>query len=395
MTATDAGRPGEITSELPVIDDTTVIPVVPAADEEDEADETFRPGPIGQGSRWVARALLVWLVFLFPLNLLSPWQLNQTTVSHLAEAAIFAIIGLSLNVLLGYAGTISLGHQAFVGVGAFTAAYLVTDLQLNFFFALLVAALFGGVQAALLGAVSLRVSGLYFALVTLAYGVFCEQSLFGIESWTGGEAGKEISRPVGFESGGMFYLLCLAFLALVLWLDWRLTRSRAGRALAALRENPRVASSYGINVRVYILIAFAVSGVFAGVGGALLAARQEFLVQGSFDFQLALTFVLMTVVGGLRNRVGVVIGAAFFALLGSGELLHAIPGATGFVEGTLGLPSEFVPLVIGPVLLLITIIQYPGGIGQQVAPLRGWIAGDRFDIHAGKVEEVQVDDVRA
>lgn len=377
-------------------DETRTLPAVPAEDapEPEPADEEFTPGPAGRAARWSVRLLLVWLVVLFPANLLSPFALDQTTVTHLTEAVVFAIIGLSLNVLIGYTGTISLGHQAFVGIGAFTVAYLVTELQLDFFFALAAAAVLGGVQAAVLGAVSLRVSGLYFALVTLAYGLFAEQTLFGIESVTRGEAGITVARPPAFATEERFYLLCLGFLALVLWLDWRLTSSKAGRALQALRENPRVASSYGINVRAYTMIAFVVSGVFAGLGGGLFAARQTLVVPSSFGFTLALTFVLMTVVGGLRNRVGVVVGAAFFALLGSGQLVHSLH-LEGFVEGALGLPVEFVPLVIGPVLLLLTITLYPGGIGQQVAPLQGWIAGRRFDPHAGKVEEVEVTDVRA
>ncbi|MFC5729291.1 MULTISPECIES: branched-chain amino acid ABC transporter permease [Nocardioides] len=386
-------------------DDTLVLPVVPpAALEEAPAEpewrpaahdeDDFHPGPVGRVARRVCWVLLAWSVVLVPANLLSPLSLDQTTVTHLTEAVIFAIIGLSLNVLIGYAGQISLGHQAFVGIGAFTTAYLVTEQQLDFFFALLVAAVFGGLQAAILGAVSLRVTGLYFALVTLAYGAFAEQTVFGIESLTRGEAGMTLTRPSFFASEERYYLLCLGFLVLVVWLDWRLTRSTAGRALAALRENPRVASSYGINVKAYMMVAFVVAGVFAGLGGGLFAARQSVIVPTSFGFTLGLTFVLMTVVGGLRNRTGVIIGAAFFALLGSGELVHWLH-LDGFFAETIGLPVQFVPLVVGPILLLLTITLHPGGIGQQVAPIQGWLAGRRLDRHAGKVREVEVSDVRA
>ena len=105
----------------------------------------------------------------------------------------------------------------------------------------------------------------------------------------------------------------------------------------------------------------------------------------------------MTVVGGLRSRSGVVIGAAFFALLGSGKLLEMCASGgfslTTFIEPRL--PQEFVALVVGPLLLLLTITLYPGGIGQQVAPVRQWLLGGRFDKHAGQVEEVTVADVRA
>jgi branched-chain amino acid transport system permease protein len=375
----------------------------------DQAEEEFRPRRAGWIARGLVWLLVAWVVLAFPVNQLSPFEVGVTDVDVASLAVIYAIAGLSLNVLLGYAGQISLGHQAFVGLGAFASAYVVTNLQLGFWLAVAVAAGFGAVQATLLGAISLRVSGLYFALVTLAYGTFAEETLFGITAITGGEGGKPVARPVGFEDGYSFYYLCLGFLVLVLWLDWRLTRSKAGRALNALRENPRVAASYGINVKLYILVAFAVSGIFAGIAGALMAHRDEVIVGSSFDFRLALLFILMTVVGGLRDRVGVVIGSAFFALLEEKKLVELLEHVVGFLlapfgsdwtltaffEQTLGLPLDFVPLVVGPILLLLTLTLYPGGIGQLVAPIREWLKGNRFDRHAGAVTEVEVNDVRA
>ncbi len=397
MTALDA-RPETGGSE-----ETRVLEVVPPELVAQSGEETFRPSRSGWAARGFVWGLLAWFVLAVPANKLSPFDLGVADVGAATEAVIFGIVGLSLNVLLGYAGQISLGHQAFVGIGAFTSAYVVVDLKLSFWIALLIASGVGALQAGLLGAVSLRLTGLYFALVTLAYGAFTEQTLLGLTQLTGGEGGKSAPRPAGFESEVRYYLLCLGFLALVLFIDWRLTSSKAGRALAALRENPRVASSYGINVKAYILLAFVTSGMIAGLAGALLAHHDEVIVGSKFGFQLALLFVLMTVVGGLRSRSGVVIGAAFFALLGSGKLLEMIDKPLGavdfslttFIEGTIGLPQEFVALVVGPLLLLATITLYPGGIGQQVAPVRQWLLGGRFDRHAGQVEEVTVSDVRA
>lgn len=389
-------------------DETTPIPVVPAEDDlegdevwDDELwdDEDFRPGGAGWLGRGLVWALLAWLVLLLPVNKLSPFEVGVADIDVLSLAVIYAIGGLSLNVLLGYAGQISLGHQAFVGLGAFTSAFIVTNLQLSFWLAIAVAAGFGAVQATLLGAISLRLTGLYFALVTLAYGTFAEETLFGISAITGGEGGKPAPRPLGFEDGYSYYYLCLGFLALVLWMDWRLTRSKAGRALAALRENPRVASSYGINVRAYILVAFALSGIFAGIAGSLMAHHDEVIVGSSFDFRLALLFILMTVVGGLRNRVGVVLGSVFFALLEEKLIVELLDfgwfSFAHFLDATLGLPVDFVGLIVGPILLLLTITMYPGGIGQQVAPVQLWLTGHRFDRHAGAVTEVEVNDVRA
>lgn len=366
---------------------------LPAIALEDDV-RPFRPSVAGWVARTFAWVLVAWLVLAVPGNYLSPFHVELATIGMFVTMAYYAIIGLSLNVLIGYTGTISLGHQAFVGVGSFVSAYIATDLGLSFWLAVPIAAVVGGLQAAVLGAVSLRVSGLYFALVTLAYGTFAENSLFGIESFTGGGAGKEALRPPGFDTDYAYYYVCLGFLAVVLWLDWRLTRTKGGRALHAIRENPRVASSYGINVKVYTLFAFVVSGVFAGIGGALMAHHQQVVQPGIFNFQLALIFVLMTVIGGLRNRLGVVMGSAFFAALEGGELVELL-GIGGFLDSTIGLPVEFVAVVIGPFLLLLTLTQFPGGIGQQVAPLREWMLGRRFDLHAGKLREVEVSDVRA
>jgi branched-chain amino acid transport system permease protein len=137
---------------------------------------------------WAARGAFVGalgaLVLVFPLSR-SGIEVNVYT-----EAVIYAIIGLSLNVLLGYAGQISLGHQAFVGIGAFTSAYMTSVHEQNFVAAIFVTVLVGAAQALLLGFVSLRITGLYFALVSLTYGTMAENSLFNIASLTGGPAGQ-------------------------------------------------------------------------------------------------------------------------------------------------------------------------------------------------------------
>ena len=270
----------------------------------------FRPHPAG----WVARGLV--MAAVAALVLLVPTTKGAVDVHIYTQAVIFAIIGLSLNVLLGYTGQISLGHQAFVGIGAFTSAYMVTVHRQPFVAAVAMAMVVGGLQALLLGAVSLRITGLYFALVTLAYGTMAEESLFNIQKLTGGSAGQPAPKPAGFTTDLRYYYLCLAFLAAVIWVDWRLMKTKGGRALSAVRENPRVAATFGTDVKVYTLLAFVVAGVFAGLGGALFAHNDTFVVRDLFNFQLALVFVIMTVVGGLRNRTGVVLGSAFFGLVG-------------------------------------------------------------------------------
>lgn len=358
----------------------------------------FTPSPAGWVARGLVMVFIAWLVLVFPLSR----PVSDLRVFGLA--VIFAIIGLSLNVLLGYTGQISLGHQAFVGIGAFASAYMVSVQKQPFFIAVAVGMLVGAFQALVLGGVALRVRGLYFALITLSYGIMAEQTLFQIQTFTGGSAGQPAPLPSAFNTPHKYYYLCLIFLAGVVWVDWRLMRTKGGRALLALRENPRVASTLGINVKLYTLAAFVVAGVFAGLGGALFAHNSEFVVSNSFEFRLALIFVIMTTVGGLRSRTGVIVGSAFFALLGfliEHEYTFPVVGWHLDLETLLqklpgpDLSAEIAPLVIGPALLLLTLIQYPGGIGQQLRPLTGWLRGGRFDIHDRGEKEVVVADVRA
>jgi branched-chain amino acid transport system permease protein len=389
---------------------------------------------------WAPRVVVAALLAAIVLG--APYYLESRAVD-LCGAVIFAIIGLSLNVLIGYAGTISLGHQAFVGIGAFTAAYMAGQQGQPFLVGVTVAAILGGLQAVLLGGLALRISGLYFALITLSYGVLAQDSLFNIQSLTGGGAGAFAPIPTGFRT---YYFICLAFLGVVLYADWRLMKTKGGRALLALRENPRVAATFGINVKAYTLVAFAVSGIFAGIGGALLAHRDEVVDPTGFSFQLALLFVLMTVVGGLRNRTGIIIASALFALLkvlvievpgfertlarwdltlpiivlGAGALLVwrgsdrvriaggvlavgallvlspvSVPWLEGRIDEIPALTPERASGVVGPVLLLLVLTRLPGGIGQLVRPVQHWLRGYRWDWSVGRVKEVQITDVRA
>ena len=370
---------------------TEEVPAVAA----DPQQKDFRPTPAGWAARGAVWGVIAWFVLCYPGNVLSPFRVESLEADAATQAIVFAVIGLSLNVLIGYAGQISLGHQAFVGFGSFTSAYVVTEMGQEFWLAILVAAVVGALQAALLGAVALRLTGLYFALITLSYGIMAEESIFNIESFTGGDAGKDAPRPTGFESNYRYYYLCLAILAVVLFLDWRLTKTKGGRALLAVRENPRVAASLGINVKAVhparVRRRPARSPASAARCSPTATSRSCATRSSS---ALALLFVLMTVVGGLRSRSGVVIGSAFFALLGNGELLQMLHAGWIFEE-KISLPVDFVPFVVGPLLLLLTLTLYPGGLGQQIAPIREWLLGRRFDRHAGKVKEVQITDVRA
>lgn len=339
-------------------------------------------GPI----RWLPRILV-----LLPFAYWFLWRIpsDQDAAPIAADAAIYAIVGLSLNILIGYTGQLSLGHNGFFGIGAFSAAYALTERQVPFALTFVVAALTGALFALFMGIVALRITGLYLALITLVFGLTLEESLFEVEFLTNAGAGQPANRPEFLFSDRNFFYFCLAFLLVALYLDYRLLRSKAGRALLALKENERVAEAFGINVTAFKLLAFVLSGSLAGVAGALLAYRIGIVTASGLGFNLALTFVLMTVVGGLGSRLGVVLGASLFASLGfllDETWVHQIQRgfvfALSFGNESAKLNIEgFIVAFIGALGLLLTIVLNPGGIAQQIRPITNWLSGKPFSLH--------------
>lgn len=296
----------------------------------------------------------------------------------LAAGVVVAIGALSLNVLVGYAGQISLGHQAFIGFGAFTSAYVISQSHQSFYVGLVAAAAVGAVQAVVLGLVALRVRGLYFGLVTLAWGFVGENSLFRVRSLTNGGAGQDAPRPGGFTTDRAYLLICCLVLTVVLLVDWRLVASKAGRAMQALRESPQVAANYGVNVRAYTLYAFAVSGLYAGLAGALFASRRTSAVAVDYTFRdIALPYLIVTVVGGLRRRGGIVVFAVIFAI-SSGYLRDF---ATHVVHVKfLAENNAYLVQMLSGVLAIVTLIFQPEGLGTVTAPIGRWLKGERFSM---------------
>lgn len=325
--------------------------------------ERWWPSPAGVAARVSVIAFYALLVVMIP------HLLPGTLVNVASRAAVFAIVALSMNVLMGYAGQVSLGHQAFVGVGAFTAAYFLSEADLPYGVALLASIGTGAGSALILGAVALRVRGLYLALVTIAYGLFAQEVIFNIRSLTGGGAGLRAPRPGLFEGDIAFVYFCTAILGIVLVFDWRLTSTKAGRAIEALRDDERVAASWGINTTAFKLLAFVISGSIAGLAGALFAGIEQVVTPVDFSFTLALTFVLMTVVGGLGSRAGVVQGGILFAILPT--LLDKAHANWGFFPFTT-FDALWEPL-IGALLLILTLVSFPGGIAQQQEHLLRWL----------------------
>ena len=182
--------------------------------------------------------------------------------------------------------------------------------------AVVVAAMVGAVAAAVLGGVALRVTGLYLALVTIAFGLFAQETLvqYSLRSpavvrgrWRRARQPSAATLPTPY--------LCIGMLFVFLIFDYRLLSSRPGRAIQALRDDERVAASWGINVTGHKLLAFVISGTIAGIGGALFASIEQIVSKEDFGLSLSISFLLMTVVGGAGHRWGVVQGGVLFAVL--------------------------------------------------------------------------------
>lgn len=338
----------------------------------------LRMNPAGLAARVLVAAVIAGLV---------AWAANgQSTAHQVALAAIYAVIGLSMNVLVGYTGQLSLGQQGFFGLGALVAANVAHTERAaadpwRFVFCFAAAAAITALAALLLGLAALRIQGLYLALLTLIFGSMIADTLFVSPSLNGEGAGLPANRPTFAVSDTRFAYLCLAVLLGSVYLDRRLVASKVGRSFVALREDERAAQAFGINVTGAKLLAFAVSGALAGVAGGLYAFNSNQFSQKDYadvrGFNLALTFVVMAVVGGLGSRAGVIVASAFFAVLP--DLLHFVFGHLGGAT-FYGDHGDFVSGLIGALLLLQTLIMNPGGLGQVLRPVTRWLGGGQLRV---------------
>ena len=260
-------------------------------------------------------ALLALALVTVPAWLVSPYHLHV-----LIMAGIFTILALSLNLLLGYTGQLSLGHAAFFGIGAYTSALLTLKLEWSFWLGLPCAAAAAGLAGWAIGRLALKLRGAYFVLVTISFaGVISLVSINWMELTNGplglpGVPAPELG-PWTLRTKQAYYYLVLAAAALSYLVCHRLVRSRIGRALVALRENEPLAESVGIDATRYLVLAAVISAALAGVAGSLYAHYTRFVSPEVFMFTYTVTMVIMVVAGGQGTLIGPVIGALLFTAL--------------------------------------------------------------------------------
>ncbi|HLB76271.1 MAG TPA: branched-chain amino acid ABC transporter permease, partial [Candidatus Dormibacteraeota bacterium] len=321
--------------------------------------------------------LILFLAVLPPL-------LGSSLSQVLGTVGIYLLMGLGLNIVVGYAGLLDLGYVAFFAVGAyftalFTGASLVTSLgeqvppafvlHLNFYVAIPLVILVAAFTGLLIGAPVLRLRGDYLAIVTLGFGEIARILITSdwLQHFVGGAQGLQHVTDahiagISFRNPQPFFYLVLAFCALAVYVSWRLAGSRVGRAWNAMREDEQVAEVMGISTIKYKLLAFAIGASVGCVSGALFAVQIGSLTPTSFNVLVSITALSIIILGGMGSIPGVVLGAL---------VLIGLPGLLTEFE-------EFRLLIYGAVLVAIMILR-PQGLIPNIRRMR--------ELHEEEVEQ--------
>ncbi|MPY92145.1 MAG: branched-chain amino acid ABC transporter permease [Acidimicrobiia bacterium] len=333
-----------------------------------KADMALYPLPF---ARWAMAGLGVALVAL-------PFVLpgKYVTWASLVGIAIPGAVGLML--LTGYAGLVSLGHGAFLAVGAYTAAMLATRHGMPFWVCILA----GGTMAAIIGLIvglpSARVKGIYLAIATIAAQFIIEWAINHID-WIAGRAEPTVVLPppsiFGWEliSDTAKYYVILVFAVLSVLAGLNLARSRIGRAFVAIRDREVAANIMGVDVYRYKLLAFALSSFFAGIGGALWAYYLGIANYEMFTITISIEYVAMIIIGGLGSIIGATFGAIFVTLLPFvlSDVLRALEDTLG-IGDVPGLVGQLRLIVFG-LLIIVFLIAEPEGLNRMWRNIKDYV----------------------
>jgi branched-chain amino acid transport system permease protein len=253
---------------------------------------------------------------LIVVALLLPFPLSGFRLFQFTQVCVYAMVLLGLNLLTGYNGQISLGHGAFYALGAYTTAIMSDRWGVAYGWTIPAAGLVCFVVGFLFGIPALRLEGLHLALATFALALAVPQILKYFDSWTGGSQGIVLSKPTApwglpLSSDQWLYYLALSVLLLLFVLTWNLLRTRPGRAIVAIRDNPIAARAMGIDTALYKSLTFGVSACYTGVAGSIGGLAVAFVAPDSFNVFLSITFLVGIVIGGLASVPGAIFGALF------------------------------------------------------------------------------------
>ena len=300
-----------------------------------------------------------WYSLLCLALVAAPWVAPEYWLAQLTFVLIYAIVGLGLMLLAGFTGLFSLGHAAFLGVGAYTQAVL-TGMGWPFALSLACAAGLSAAVGVVVGLPALRVKGIYLGMATLSFGFIVEEVFARWESVTGGNSGKHLVPPqiagYSFETTESFYFLCLVIAVVSTLAILNLLRSPTGRAFVAIRDSEISAQSMGIHLARYKTLSFSISAALAGIGGALYAHKLQ-----------SIDLLLMIVIGGLGSVHGAFLGAIF--LISMPQLISL---GKDWLPDSIGQSPGLQAVVYGVVLIAFVLFE-PMGLYGRWLKVRTWL----------------------
>ena len=311
-----------------------------------------------------------WYGALLVAMLLAPWWAGDYGLSQLSFVLIYAIAGLGLMVLSGYTGLASIGHAAFLGVGAYVEAWCAAR-GWPFPLSMALAAALSAAVGVVVGLPALRVKGIYLAIATLAMGIIVEEILARWESVTGGNAGvsvKSLQFPgLDLANSTAFFYVALGLCVLVTLGVLNLLRSATGRAFIAIRDSEISAQSMGIHLARYKTLAFALSAAIVGLAGTLYAHQLRFISPDQFGILQSIDLLLLVVVGGLGSVHGAFLGAIF--LIAMPQLIAV---GKDLLPPAIGQSSGLQAVVYGAVLMAFVLFE-PMGLYGRWLKIRTWL----------------------
>lgn len=290
-----------------------------------------------------------------------PQIAGEFWVHVFTEILILGLFAASFNMIFGYMGQLSFGQAAYYGVGAYTTGLLMVKASVPLPLGLGASVITAGICALILGYFCVRLRGIYFAILTMAFGQLIYYVVFQWYSFTGGDNGLQgITPPEILFKADAYYYFCLAVVSLALWLMWIISESSFGYTMRAIRDNAERTAFIGINVRRYMLINFVIAGMFAGLAGGLWGPFNRSVAPDLCNWQHSGMPVFMTVIGGPFQFFGPLIGSVIYTLL--------MVFVTGF--------SEYWPLISGVIIILV-VLFLPGGVLGVAQGKNLWLWGKK------------------
>ena len=286
--------------------------------------------------------------------------ISKFMLNVIIYAGIFSIATMSLNIIMGYTGQVSLAQGAFYGIGAYGLAILTNKAGLNFWMAMLLACLITAFVGLLIGLLAFRTKGPYFIIVTLCFNFIVYIVIKNWDWLSGGVRGQKITGPELFAGREARYYLVLGFVLLTLFIMWRISRSLEGLGFMAVRDNEPLADALGINITYTKIVAFMISCFLAGLAGCLGALHTGYLSPTSAHYLLSFNFIIYLLVGGAGTLYGPIVGTFTVYL------------ALEFMKGI----GEYRFMIFGIILILV-VIYFPRGIVGGLKSLWKKVAGSR------------------